>query len=105
MDSPRQHNTLDIDDQVKANGGVSPSNVGFRPTNGGVIKVQPPRREDLQPSYAQVLQGDEETNHGWYGGMSESCPFAQHTLPGNANTAQSPLSAHLLVSSDQSRAA
>jgi len=72
MDSPRQHNVQDVDDQIKANGGASPSNVGFRPANGGVIKVQPPRREDLQPSYAQVLQGDEETNHGWYGGMINS---------------------------------
>lgn len=61
------------DDQIKTNGTSSPNPaVGFRPANGGVIKVQPPRREDLQPSYAQTLQGDEETNHGWYGGMSES---------------------------------
>ncbi|KAK5954062.1 hypothetical protein OHC33_004633 [Knufia fluminis] len=60
----------DSDDQVKTNGGTSPNNgVGFRPQNGGVIKVQPPRREDLQPSYAQTLQGDEEATHGWYGGM------------------------------------
>lgn len=31
---------------------------GFQPRHGetGVIKVQPPRREDLQPSYAQMLQ-------------------------------------------------
>ena len=36
-----------------------------------VIKVQPPRREDLQPSYARVIQPDDadaDTN-GWYGGM------------------------------------
>jgi len=45
--------------------------VGFRPQNAGVIKVQPPRREDLQPSYAQTLQGDNdnEATHGWYGAM------------------------------------
>jgi len=52
-------------------GAITPP-VGFRPRNevGGLIKVQPPRREDLQPSYAQTLQGDTdpETN-GWYGSM------------------------------------
>lgn len=36
-----------------------------------LISVQPPRREDLQPSYAQVLQGDDDTStNGWYGSMS-----------------------------------
>jgi len=54
---------------------ASPSNghasAGFRPQNGGVIKVQPPRREDLQPSYAQTLQGESEDNNtnGWYGSL------------------------------------
>lgn len=53
---------------------ASPSNghaAGFRPQNAGVIKVQPPRREDLQPSYAQTLQGESEDSatHGWYGAM------------------------------------
>merc|ERR1711939_459692 len=45
---------------------------GFQPRHGenGVIKVQPPRREDLQPSYAQMLEGDEEgAVQGWYGSM------------------------------------
>jgi len=43
---------------------------GFRPQNGGIVKVQPPRREDLQPSYAQTLFGDGEADmHGWYGAM------------------------------------
>lgn len=77
MDSPHQHNTQEGDDQVKTNGASSGNAVGFRPAHAGVIKVQPPRREDLQPSYAQTLQGDEETNHGWYGGMSESCHSLQ----------------------------
>jgi hypothetical protein len=58
---------------------VSPSNghaAGFRPQNAGVIKVQPPRREDLQPSYAQTLQGEsEDTNtNSWYASMSMSSP-------------------------------
>ena len=35
------------------------------------IKVQPPRREDLQPSYASVLKPDTEdaAAHTWYGSM------------------------------------
>ncbi|EME81113.1 uncharacterized protein MYCFIDRAFT_49236 [Pseudocercospora fijiensis CIRAD86] len=42
--------------------------------HGGVdplVKVQPPRREDLQPSYAQVIKPDTEdaSQHGWYGSM------------------------------------
>jgi erythrocyte band 7 integral membrane protein len=59
-------------------GSASPERTdrGFRPQNGGqngVIKVQPPRREDLQPSYAQTLQGETEAeSHGWYGSMSET---------------------------------
>ncbi|KAK4943896.1 hypothetical protein LTR10_016612 [Elasticomyces elasticus] len=64
MDSPRG--------SAMDNGKSTPTGppVGFRPQNGGIIKVQPPRREDLQPSYAQTLQGDTdpETN-GWYGSM------------------------------------
>jgi len=65
MDSPRESG-LD-------NGKDTPPNpVGFRPQNAGLIKVQPPRREDLQPAYAQTLQGDEEQNHGWYGSMINS---------------------------------
>lgn len=51
---------------------------GFQPRNGGengIIKVQPPRREDLQPSYAQMLQGETEADaHGWYGSMSTFAP-------------------------------
>ena len=69
MDSPRHHGQ---DDQIKT-GTITPP-TGFRPANGGVIKVQPPRREDLQPAYAQKLQGDDEEVHGWYGGMSECKP-------------------------------
>jgi erythrocyte band 7 integral membrane protein len=53
---------------------------GKAPVNGGsstprndepIIKVQPPRREDLQPSYARVIKPDDadaDTN-GWYGSM------------------------------------
>ncbi|ESZ89998.1 stomatin-like protein [Sclerotinia borealis F-4128] len=39
-------------------------------TDNPMVNVEPPRREDLQPSYAQVLQGDDDTNtNGWYGSM------------------------------------
>ena len=53
------------------------TNGGFRngaPGGGDnrLINVQPPRREDLQPAYAQTLQGESEDagSHGWYGTMS-----------------------------------
>ena len=42
---------------------------------GALVHVEPPRREDLQPSYAQQIHGDDDpVSHGWYGGMSE--PYA-----------------------------
>ncbi|KAL2436463.1 hypothetical protein ABEF95_010479 [Exophiala dermatitidis] len=65
MESPR---TSGLD-----NGKTATPPVGFRPQNGGIIKVEPPRREDLQPSYAQTLQGDTDgETHGWYGSMINS---------------------------------
>ena len=44
--------------------------------NNRLINVQPPRREDLQPAYAQTLQGESEDagSHGWYGSMSTLPP-------------------------------
>ena len=44
-------------------------------TSNNIINVQPPRREDLQPAYAQTLQGESEDagSHGWYGSMSMFC--------------------------------
>lgn len=51
---------------------------GKAPINGDrvadpIIKVQPPRREDLQPSYARVIQPDDQDagsdGAGWYGTM------------------------------------
>ncbi|KAK4986421.1 hypothetical protein LTR66_007441 [Elasticomyces elasticus] len=43
----------------------------IRHPNDPIVKVEPPRREDLQPSYAQVLKPDTDDaeQHGWYGGM------------------------------------
>lgn len=55
---------------LKANGaGAAPGANG-----NSLIKVQPPRREDLQPAYAQTLHGDTDdaAAHGWYGAMSMS---------------------------------
>lgn len=57
--------------------GFKPNGAGGGPGagNSNLIKVQPPRREDLQPAYAQTLQGESEdaATHGWYGSMSKSC--------------------------------
>jgi erythrocyte band 7 integral membrane protein len=55
------------DDSIHKNdaGGSSHVNGGFRPSHtpgridNPMVNVQPPRREDLQPSYAQTLAGTE----------------------------------------------
>lgn len=45
-----------------------PPGIGTR--DAPLINVEPPRREDLQPSYAQNLVGEsEQGTHGWYGSM------------------------------------
>lgn len=73
--------TDDNDTQKNTNAGSSSGGIngGFRPSNGTtggrsdapMVNVQPPRREDLQPSYAQTLVGEsDQGNHGWYGAMS-----------------------------------
>jgi len=53
---------------------------GKAPVNGHridepMVKVQPPRREDLQPSYARVIKADDQDSStvGWY-------PKARHAL-------------------------
>jgi erythrocyte band 7 integral membrane protein len=68
----------DVDAGFK-NGGTSSLNGGFRPSHipgrsdNPMVNVQPPRREDLQPNYAQTLVGEsDQGNHGWYGSMSKS---------------------------------
>jgi hypothetical protein len=89
MDSPQYKPDAATPGMANGNGKDSASPVrGFQPRHGenGVIKVQPPRREDLQPSYAQMLQGETEPDaHGWYGSMSMFAP--------------TPLTAHLLMRS------
>ena len=46
---------------------------------GPLIKVEPPRREDLQPSYARVIKADteDESQYGWYGSKS-TAPSRAH---------------------------
>lgn len=53
---------------------AGPTHNGNNPASTSLITVQPPRREDLQPSYAQTLKGESEdaATHGWYGGMSKT---------------------------------
>lgn len=43
--------------------------------NEPLVKVQPPRREDLQPSYAKIIKSDDQDQDavGWY-------PKAKHAL-------------------------
>jgi len=65
------------DDNHKPGPAVSSSlNGGFRPSHtpgrsdNPMVNVEPPRREDLQPSYAQTLAGESDQGaHGWYGSM------------------------------------
>lgn len=47
-----------------------------------LVKVQPPRREDLQPSYAQIIKPDteDESQHGWYGSMINTLGSCVGTL-------------------------
>jgi len=55
-----------------ASGGFRPNHTPGRSDNP-IMNVEPPRREDLQPSYAQTLVGEsDQGNHGWYGSMSKS---------------------------------
>ena len=67
-------------------------NGGFRPSHNPnglsnpMVNVQPPRREDLQPSYAQTLAGESDTGaHGWYGSMSKLSPCIPYRHASIAN--------------------
>ncbi|KAH8646052.1 stomatin family protein-like protein [Tricladium varicosporioides] len=51
------------------NGGYRPTRTNPGRSDNPMVLVEPPRREDLQPSYAQTLHGDDGGEHGWYGGM------------------------------------
>jgi regulator of protease activity HflC (stomatin/prohibitin superfamily) len=57
-------------DAVKRTSTPPPNNTGFRPQKNGIIKVEPPKLEDLQPSYAQAMPDTPDASaHGWYGSM------------------------------------
>jgi hypothetical protein len=48
---------------------------------GPLVKVQPPRREDLQPSYARVIKPDDgDAEHDWYEAMINSLGSCIGTL-------------------------
>lgn len=84
---------MDSSNALQTNGGgkapVPESGASSRRANAStepIVKVQPPRREDLQPSYAQVIKPDTEddSGHGWYGGMINalgSCIGALGAIP------------------------
>ena len=75
MDAPSSttggSNTATMDAGKNLSPSGRPNGGGARPRAvNNIISVEPPRREDLQPSYAQVLHGDDDVAaHGWYGGM------------------------------------
>lgn len=54
--------------------GLNKGKASFAPQNDQMVKVEPPRREDLQPSYAQILKADDQDDsaHGWYGNMIQT---------------------------------
>jgi erythrocyte band 7 integral membrane protein len=70
-----QHSTPDRHSTTAAmsdtNGKAPLNGAGAAAFDGPIIKVQPPRREDLQPSYAKVIQADDQDadTNGWYGSM------------------------------------
>ena len=55
---------------VNGIGGSTSATSQVRQANEPLVKVEPPRREDLQPSYAKIISPDDDNNvHGWYGSM------------------------------------
>ncbi|KAH7390584.1 hypothetical protein BKA66DRAFT_459291 [Pyrenochaeta sp. MPI-SDFR-AT-0127] len=69
-DNPTTH-TTSIATMSDINGKAPVNGAGPAHADEPIIKVQPPRREDLQPSYARVIKADDadaDTN-GWYGAM------------------------------------
>lgn len=90
--SVEDHSTIatmsDINGKAPLNGAGAHS--PQRAVDEPVIKVQPPRREDLQPSYARVIKPDDadaDTN-GWYGSMVSSSLDLRHSASINTNKDQ-----------------
>jgi erythrocyte band 7 integral membrane protein len=81
MSTSLDNSSVAKDDVVRKDLGPGSSSTngntgGFRATHtpgrsdNPLINVEPPKREDLQPSYAQTLAGEsDQGNHGWYGSM------------------------------------
>jgi erythrocyte band 7 integral membrane protein len=91
-----QHSTTEYQSTIATMSDIN----GKAPINGAsnshraidepVIKVQPPRREDLQPSYARVIKPDDadaDTN-GWYGSMVRLEVYPCHINMSNKTTDQ-----------------
>lgn len=76
MESSDAHDTGKAS-SLKPAGEPSGINGGYRPTHAAgsshnpILNVEPPRKEDLQPSYAQLLGDADAGNYGWYGSMSK----------------------------------
>ncbi|KAG8623264.1 hypothetical protein KVT40_008240 [Elsinoe batatas] len=61
---------------------VNGNNITDDQSLGNMIKVQPPKRNDLQPSYAQVItpSSQDAASDGWYGGMIDTLGSLVGTL-------------------------
>jgi len=71
--------SFETDDHKTAGPSTARTNGAGKSTPGRsdnpLMHVEPPKREDLQPSYAQTLAGEsDQGNHGWYGSMSMFAP-------------------------------
>ncbi|KAK9778946.1 putative Band 7 domain-containing protein [Seiridium cardinale] len=53
--------------------------VGFRPQQNMMVNVEPPKQEDLQPSYASIV-GNDANPKGWYGSMINALGSCMGTL-------------------------
>lgn len=63
--------SIEVMSDINGKAPVPPTNGAGASHQDPIIKVQPPRREDLQPSYARIIKPDDadaDTN-GWYGSM------------------------------------
>ena len=79
MTDAKVSSTLNNNDNASGSG----SNGKSRANNQDpTLHVEPPRREDLQPSYARVLKPDteDESAHGWYGSMINTLGSVVGTL-------------------------
>lgn len=67
-------NMTSLDNGKAPANGAGLATPGRRNVDEPLVKIEPPRREDLQPSYARAIQPDDadSENHGWYGAMINS---------------------------------